>query len=89
VGDLPFCQARVRLKTVTWEKDLLGTDFRSPEAGSRKKDPPYIGCSRLSSVLVVYCRLLARWWTIRGLLIETRTGFAFFWRCPRLLATGG
>ena len=38
--DLPFCQARVHLRTVTWEKDVLGTDLRSPEAGSYKKGPP-------------------------------------------------
>jgi hypothetical protein len=40
VGDLPFCQARVHPRRVTWEKDLLGTDLRFSEAGSRKKDPP-------------------------------------------------
>jgi predicted ATPase len=39
-GDLPSCQARVHPRTVTWEKDLLGTDFTSPEAGSHKEDPP-------------------------------------------------
>ena len=39
-GDLPFCQARVHPRTVTWEKDVLGTDLRSAEAGSHKKDPP-------------------------------------------------
>jgi hypothetical protein len=26
-------------RVVTWERDLLGTDLRSPEAGSCKKDP--------------------------------------------------
>ena len=35
-----FCQARIHPRTVTWERDLLGTDLRFPEAGSCKKDPP-------------------------------------------------
>jgi hypothetical protein len=59
---------------------------RPQVSGSRspQERPTWIGCSRLTSVLVAWRRLLGGGW-----LMETTTGFAFFRRCPRLLAAGG